>query len=364
MKNITIVRKHNGDTSLDSFLIFPKKETFKILQVTDMHYHGMNFRDKKELKELRKFCEKSHVDFVINTGDMFGNRGIRRIKRIMSAFDRYIGSYCPWTFAWGNHDCENFRKRDFFRKFNKIEQFLEDLPNCYYIKTHKFFEEKIRNNNNQDQIEKVAFFDPMQRVVSWQKFDGFYGGNFLFKVQNTHNTAIAWNIFILNSRRWYSLPNVIVQWMQDQVSKQENQIPSLAFYHVPNLAYKRIWDRKIAHGIKRESVCYEKEDGRIHTMFKKLRVIKGCFVGHDHVNDYYGEIDGIVYGYGRKTGRRGYGSGTNVKEPVEVGKKIIQIGAKLITIYLDNDHALKNRWEHVTVFSDGLTWKTKKMITW
>ena len=39
---------------------------------------------------------------------------------------------------------------------------------------------------------------------------------------------------------------------------------------------------------------------------KQDNIIKGIFVGHDHVNDYSGYYKNIYMAYGRKTGRGSY----------------------------------------------------------
>ena len=65
----------------------------------------------------------------------------------------------------------------------------------------------------------------------------------------------------------------------------------------------------MAKGIYREKVCFEHEDGRIFKFLKSLgdRVVRGVFVGHDHVNDYYAQYENIELVYGRKSGVNGYG---------------------------------------------------------
>ena len=48
--------------------------------------------------------------------------------------------------------------------------------------------------------------------------------------------------------------------------------------------------------------------------------VKGVFVGHDHINDYYGDLYGIKLCYGRGTGFNTYG-----KENFLHGARIIRL---------------------------------------
>lgn len=54
--------------------------------------------------------------------------------------------------------------------------------------------------------------------------------------------------------------------------------------------------------------------------FIKMKDVKGTFAGHDHVNDYWGDLHGIRLCYGKATGFNGYG-----KEGFARGARIIQL---------------------------------------
>lgn len=337
----------------DHFIIKCSKPEFRILQITDLHYFRLGLSDKHEMREILKICQKNNVDFVVNTGDMFGHRPIKKIKQIMAGFDSIVGTYVPWTFAWGNHDCENFKRDNFFSQFDELEAFFEALPHCKYKQTRKFIEDYTKNKVIDSSREIKAYKEPMENPELSQKFDGFYGGNFYFQVLNTLSNKATWNIFILNTRRWNFLPPQAQLWMSDMVNRDNPKLPALAFYHIPNYEFHTLWQDGKAKGIKRESVCYELDRGEHHNFLVKLGSIKACFVGHDHVNDYYAEKDGITYIYGRKTGIHGYGSRKKEPKKLKRGQKAIQIGAKLIILSTNSETALNNTLKHTTVFSDG-----------
>jgi hypothetical protein len=113
---------------------------------------------------------------------------------------------------------------------------------------------------------------------------------------------------------------------------------SLCFLHIPLLQYATVWEAGKAHGLKEEAVCTYGEDGSALPLLQRLNV-RACFCGHDHVNDYSGQVSGVELVYGRATGHAGYG-GDRLRK-----------GGKLITW-----NALEGSLQWQTVFADGASW--------
>ena len=333
------------------------KSDFNILQMTDNHYSKMGFGNRREVAQLRDLCRQWNVDLVVNTGDLFRKRRVGVIKKITATYDKLIGEVCPWTFAWGNHDNENFTKTDAFGIYDEIEAHLERLPNCLYISNRNFIEDYTDDEPAEDTEEYHATKAAIEGNIIKKHWDGFYGGNFVLDVMDSTGKKVLWDLFIFNSRRDHHIPPNALAWMKDHVHGHEKESSILAFYHVPNYEYHTLWVSGQATGFLRERVCFERDRGRIHTFFKQFHNHRGCFVGHDHVNDYYASLDGIIYAYGRKTGLSGYGGRKEVPDKIPEGKKMVKVGAKLITLHLDDPS-----WEFKSVFGDGTTWgETGKM---
>jgi 3',5'-cyclic AMP phosphodiesterase CpdA len=347
-------------TKTDEFFIFqptsPSITEFRILQVTDQHLPHIGRADRRELKEIAAMAVQYKADLVACTGDLFGHNSSILIKNVLRSFDKIVGSVCPWTFAWGNHDQENFWKTNYTTHLDTFEKLLEHLPHCVYRQTRKYFEQCVDPPLENDLDELLAVNGVKEGKLKWNQYDGFYGGNFHIIVQDPTNTHPAWNLFVLNSRRWAHIPPKVLTWMQNRLQTQDFAIPTLLFYHVPNYEYHLLWESGQAHGVKKENVCFERDRGRIHTFLKELPSIKGVFVGHDHVNDYSGTMDNIVYAYGRKTGMNAYGTSRD-EVTMDINIRKVKIGAKLIILSLDNDLPIQNAWDHYTVFPDGTTWR-------
>jgi predicted MPP superfamily phosphohydrolase len=355
----------------NGFQITPQNKDaseFRILQVTDLHLAHVQFGRWRIFNDVKEICKRFNVDLIINTGDFFTNCPQFYIYKIIRDFNN-IGY--PWAFSWGNHDCENYRPNQWFDRFDKIEQRLHKATNCLYKPSRHYIEHYGSDKIQDDPREFAAYheflelaknnIDMKNNKTKLKRFDGFYGGNYHIQVCNPKTDTPAWELFMMNSRRDHHIPPKALRWMENQMKSHQTKIPALLFYHVPNYELETYWNNNQARGIKGERVCFEKDRGEIHQFFKQLGTIKGCFFGHDHVNDYYIDVDGIRYSYGRKTGNLAYGADWNLKNHFEFGRKKIRPGATLITIKFDGNTPMEQSWDHQSVFSNGETWKADGM---
>jgi hypothetical protein len=58
---------------------------------------------------------------------------------------------------------------------------------------------------------------------------------------------------------------------------------------------------------KNEDVCFDSDTGRASKRLPPAVVSREFFFGHDHVNNYFGNWEGIDLHYGRVSGWGGYG---------------------------------------------------------
>jgi Calcineurin-like phosphoesterase len=344
--------------NLQPELFFPtSKSVINLLQITDDHLFRMGFFDKRYLKQIKSLCVQWNIDLLVHTGDLFGHNqcGVKTVKQILKGMDDIVGTTTPWTYSWGNHDHCLQDKVDTACNFKDIENYLEELPNCYYKATHDYFKSYPRalveknqpenNECNQPESIETSATTPSRR---------FYGGNFVIRIHNSKSNKDLWHLYMLNSAGLNGIPPRVFDWMTNYkqliLEKDTKSTPALAFYHVPNYEFHLIAENEKFQGIMGEKVCHSGENDQNHRNFVELGNIQGGFVGHDHINDYYGIMDKIIYSYGRKSGTHGYG-GKKQKENWISEKKFIRSGAKLISLDIQN-----KKWAFKTVFEDKTSW--------
>ena len=327
-------------------LILPEgKKEFNIAQLTDQHLIAGGFFTNKELKRFVESFKELGIDLIMNTGDLFCRNSLWLIRWVLRSFNKFFSKIAPWTFAWGNHDTENFDRKGKCKNIEdpvvSLEELIANLPNALFLPTHKKFK-AVEGKSYEEEINSEQLSeDQRKKMKEPQSWEGFFGGNFAIVVSSTKEgkKIPQFNLMVLNSRRNMHLPDKVLEWMKEFIEK-ESAVDTILFYHVPNYAFHELWESGSATGIKRESVCFEFDKGRIHNYLKQIPSIKAVFVGHDHVNDYWGVKDGIYYVYGRKSSLYGYGG---KKDYFPDGVKGIKIGFKYIQLQMGPRKAIKIR---------------------
>ena len=116
-----------------------------------------------------------------------------------------------------------------------------------------------------------------------------------------------------------------VEWYERMVNdtKKANgdvTVPSLAFFHIPFPEFQEAYDKakagndpkaQFVNGVEKgdilnEDVCCPKFNTGLYSKMKELGSTKGVFVGHDHINTFCVDYDGIYLCYGIKATTRVY----------------------------------------------------------
>jgi len=123
-----------------------------------------------------------------------------------------------------------------------------------------------------------------------------------------------------------------VEWYRQQtyhyLNKTNCTLPALAFFHIPLQEYMELWNNHICFGTNNDSVACQSTNCGLFAAFLERGNVRGVFVGHNHGNDYCGELNGIQLCYGRHSGYGGYGNWER--------------GARIIEIY--ENKSLFNTW--------------------
>lgn len=271
-----------SSNNLKPSLSFKKDGSFKIVQFTDLHC-GPNL-DKPTSRLLKKVIDKEKPDLVILTGDIIDKKCARKkdIKNTIGALALIMEKRkIPWCIVFGNHDEET----GIMTK--------EEMMDLYMSYPHNLS-------------------SPGPKDISGV-------GNYNLLVKSSKSNEAIFNIYLLDSGgygpkdiggyNWVSFGQI--QWYRrvSETLKTEHKgpIPSLMFTHIPLAEFKDLWKGGKAKGNRNKKESPAKINSGLLASLLEMKDVKGVFVGHDHINDYYGDYYGIKLGYCPSSGYKGYG---------------------------------------------------------
>lgn len=309
-------------------LRFRKDGTFKIVQFTDIHWKDGSDIDLKSRAVMELVLEAEQPDFVMFTGDTiftseYSDRAslyddpIRSFQEAVAAVEQRD---IPWGFVFGNHDTEN--------RISKEELMDGILAHEYSL------------------VQKGP-----------EHINGM--GNYVLSVRGSSNEQAAALLYCLDSGDYSKNPLVPgydwirhdqIEWYMEQSRKWKNSLegkilPAIAFFHIPLPEYQTMWDQTVCYGNKYEKVCSPEVQSGFFSAMLAQGDVTAAFCGHDHTNDYWGELYGIRLHYGRATGFNTYG-----KDGFPRGARVIRLteGERHVESWLrlDDGSTIMNQTEH------------------
>lgn len=258
-------------------LRFPSSGEFKILQLTDLHLHPQMLpENRKTLDNIDFLVKLERPDFIAITGDvLWGTPANMVLKPLLDQLDGYD---IPYSIVYGNHD----REQDLSPE--ALSSLISNAKNSI-------------NPLTDDGVLADVRIPVLSSDGSCREMAG------IFMMDSHDYTPIE------GVGRYGTFSSEQVEWLREECRQATlrnggDPVPSLAFFHIPLPEYRRLWDIKGFNliGIRGEDVaCSELNAGMFEAMRTTGNVI-GCFVGHDHNNDYIGNYCNIALGYGRYTG--------------------------------------------------------------
>ncbi|MFC5406268.1 metallophosphoesterase family protein [Cohnella soli] len=277
-------------------LKFRENGTFKIVQFTDMHIKDGRIepeKDDRTLTLMQSIMAEQKPDLIVLTGDVISSYDVEdQEKTFRRAIAGVVQTGIPFAVIYGNHDSEKGITR---QRLNEIVK-------------------EYASNLTEDGPEDIHGV-----------------GNYILTVAGSRNDEAAAIMYFFDSGD--SAPEPIggyewihpdqVQWYRMESTKlaQKNSgpLPGLAFFHIPIPEYEQTWQDGTINGIKGEKVCCPKLNSGLFTAMLEQGDVMGTFAGHDHDNDFIGELHGIQLCYGRVTGYNTYGK--------------LERGARVITLH-------------------------------
>lgn len=276
-------------------LRFRDNGTFTVLQFTDIHWHTGEKADQPTRELMQMALREEQPDLVILSGDVVegcGSPDPRAAYRQVVACIEEQG--IPWAAVFGNHDdeCGNSRQE-------LLAAQLEH-PHC----------------------------------LSQAGPDGLTGvGNYTLELYGATGDQVKAVLYLLDSNAYAPFLHGLYDWIhEDQIEWYRERsraytaanggkpLPALAFFHIPLPEYDTVWNTATCYGTKLESVCCPRVNSGFFKALVEMGDVTGTFVGHDHINDYWGELEGIRLCYGRATGFNTYG-----REGFQRGARVIRL---------------------------------------
>jgi len=288
-----------------------EKGRLRLLAVTDLHFFDSTHpaeNNQKTVNALRAMIEKFNPELMLLNGDTwFEGTGQPSFKRCQWACEQIGKLGIPWILVFGNHDA--------IVDFKRVYQLLTDTPNSLFSGTEAY-------------------------------------GNYRVEICNSGEKSPFWIFIIIND--YYPVRGFNqyqINWFNNEVAllkqKYNPPPPCFLFCHIPLPQFKTLWKQGKATGVKNERVFYEGGTYKAFLAIKNSGMVKAVFAGHDHANNYWGDLDGVRLQYLRATGYGGYG-----------GKKVKK-GGTIINIDINQPEP---KYEFLTVFEDGSFWVPEKSI--
>lgn len=296
----------------NGFWTFTTDREFKVLQLTDIHIGGgwmSKKTDAMALNAVASMITAEKPDLVIITGDTaypvpfqagtFNN--LSSAKLFVTLMEK-LGVY--WAICFGNHDTEAYS----YYSREEISEFYsgDDLKYCLFEENDgdvDGYGNQVINVKNSEGVitQSLYLFDSHSYVngdvlgLRWQ-------------YDNIHANQIEWYKNTVNAL------NEQNQKVLDKLGKKEqSDIKSAAFFHIPldeqreawyeyaNNGFKDTENVKFIYGVAGEGskIVYSGvgEDELFETMLE-LGSTKAVFCGHDHYNNFSIDYKGIRLTYG------------------------------------------------------------------
>lgn len=277
---------------MENHLHFNGDGKLKIVQFTDVHWNDGCRKDRKTAALMRKILGEEAPDFIVLTGDTV--YGERNLKELESALAPVLEAGVPWALVFGNHDTEWGRSRE------ELCEKAMSLPNC-----------------------RMERGDP-----------SLYGvGNYVIPVRDNRE-KLCWAFYFLDSNAYNDNKRIggydyihrdQICWYADTdrgLTEKEGFHSALAFFHIALPEYNDAWNYSVCYGHKNETICCPYQNSGMFSAMLEAGNMRGVFVGHDHVNDFDGEYQGIRLVFGRGTGYNTYG-----KRGFPRGARVIELDA-------------------------------------
>lgn len=255
--------------------------TFTVVQFADIHWRNGDELDRRSAALMGEILDAEQPDLVIFDGDVLYGAGCKDADQawreaVAPAVERGLA----WAAVFGNHDDEGDRSRA------ELMALQRTLPGC--------------------------LSQPGPATLSGV-------GNYVIPIFSATRDEVAAYLYCLDSHAyarnevggygWIERDQIAwyLETARDLRARHGKTLPALAFFHIPLPEFNEVWDLHPCRGVKGEPICCPLLNSGFFAALYEGGDVMGVFVGHDHLNDFMGDLHGIRLAFGRATGYGGYG---------------------------------------------------------
>ena len=286
--------------SEDSDGVTVKKENdgeFKVVMFTDTHICGKKDKDIMCVEYIIKNISEQKADLVIFGGDNISGGFTEKRAVEFAQLMENLGVY--WAAVLGNHEGEGFL--------------------------------------SVSREENVEIFSSYDHCLMRQGKDGVDGnGNYAVTILNTDN-SVKEVFFLMDSGSYMTqetkdkygvtddgevydgVKESQVQWYKDKhdaITEEYGNFKSVTVVHIPPYQAEGNYENvTFAYGEKREGVCESGFDSGLFDALKEKGSAQAVYFGHDHVNDFGYEYEGILLSYIQSSGYSSYNMESKFDSP-------------------------------------------------
>ena len=289
--------------SLEDTFVIEKQagEDFVILNLTDMHFADYDYRAFTAFlasATMKRLVKKVQPDLITVSGDIVCSDStvyaIKRITDLMNSFET------PWAPVFGNHDAEGNCDA------NYLADIMMQSPYCLFKKG-----------------------DPEMGT-----------GNYIINIRETDGDAskIVHSLIMMDTHGSHVNEKQIAwyKWAAEGICGiTGEETESTVFFHIPcaqyQYAYDAAWDNEAkawrdgfaASGEWNEKICCPRDadgnpvDNGFFAAVKETGTTQNIFCGHEHLNNFSIEYEGVRMTYTLKVGmasgfKPGFNGGTKI----------------------------------------------------
>ncbi|OAY62041.1 probable inactive purple acid phosphatase 29 [Manihot esculenta] len=290
-------------------LRFGQNGNFKILQVADMHFADGKITpcldvfpgqmrtcsDLNTTAFIERMIRAENPDLIVFTGDnIFGFDATDAAKSLTAAFAPAISSNIPWVAVLGNHDQESTLSRDGVMKH--IVGLKNTLSQVNPAEAHV--------------IDGFGNYNLEIGGVRGSEFENKSVLNLYFLDSGDYSTvsSIPGYGWIKPSQQfWFQRTSAkLRRAYENKPQPQKGPAPGLVYFHIPLPEFAR-FDSSNFTGVRQEGISSASVNSGFFTTMVEAGDVKAVFTGHDHLNDFCGELTGIQLCYAGGFGYHAYG---------------------------------------------------------